>query len=528
MALYHEVLIAHRDELDSLNVFPVPDGDTGTNLLFTQRAVVAALAVLDPAERDDPLALAEAIAVAALRAARGNSGVILAAVLRPLAESLGTAAGSAAGSGLADAFEAADREAWRTVADPKDGTVLTVLREASSGARAAADAGAADDAAEVARRSLGSAARALEETTNQRPELARAGVVDAGALGLVLLIDCIHAALVDREPGISVGPYGPVGRKAMGSASVLDGGFEVQFVVHTDAPSVDRLRSELARVGTSLAISGSEDTYAVHLHTDEPERALAAGVAAGRVEGRAVRPFDARPDECAPGNGSITKAPVRTGLIAVADGSGLQRAFRSLGANVVMGGPAHNPPVGALEDGVESSGGRDVILLPNHPNVVPAAQAAIASAQGSAAVIDAPSIPAGLAAATAYRPDADFSDNVAEMSTAAAAVRAGEVTMAAIGVKTSVGPIRAGDWLASVGDTVVEIGDDPMPLARHLVERLISDANEPELITIVLGEGAPSPEVDPVCGALREMWPHLRVEVIVGGQPRHRYLIGVE
>ncbi len=526
MALYQEALSVHRDELDSLNVFPVPDGDTGTNLLFTQRAVTAALSLLNPAEEDEVAAVREVVEAAALRAARGNSGVILAAVLRALCDSLPAPSERLAGWVLAEAFDAASQAAWRAVVDPKEGTALTVLREAAAGARRAA-AGAADDAAAVSREALAAAAQALAETRHQRPELERAGVVDAGALGLVLLIDCIRAAVVGDGPSIPVGPYGPVGRPGADGPSRLseDGAFEVQFIVHADEESIERLRRDLVAGGTSLAISGERGTYAVHVHTDDPERALAAGAAAGAVEDRAVRPFDARPEE--PSGGSVPAGQVRTGLVAVADGAGLERVFRSLGAVVVAGGPGRNPPVAVLQSALTAAGAEGAILLPNHPTVVPAARAAAESGERSAVVVDARSIPAGLAAAAAYRADATVGQNAREMSAAGAAVRAGEVGIAAVAVDTAAGPVRPGDWFAAVGETVVEIGDEPAPVAVRLVERLIGRA-EAELITVVLGEGAAAPEVDNVCEALREAGPGLRVDVIVGGQPHHRYLIGVE
>ena len=521
MELYHEALRVHREELDSLNVFPVPDGDTGTNLLFTQRAVIAALGA--------PNADVNVTAAAALRAARGNSGVILAAVLRALVDSLEPDAAQSAGSSLADALEAADRAARHTVVDPKEGTALTVLREAAEGARSAGADGTGD-AADVAANALARASYALAETTQLRPELRRAGVVDAGGLGMALLIDCLRAALSGDRSSIPVGPYGPVGRASPdGSAGAGDeAAFEVQFIVHADEDSIERLRRELSGTGTSLAVSGDAGTYAVHLHTDDPDRALAAATAAGPVEDQAVRRFDARPDGENEGAVSGALGAARTGVVAVANGQGLHRVFASLGATIVTGGPGSNPSVGALQAALEATGLEGAILLPNHPNVLPAARAAVTSANRLSTVVEALSVPAGLAAAAAYRPDARLSENESEMSAAAAAVSAGEVSIATIDVDTEAGSVRAGEWFAAIGDSVLEIGDEPASVARRLVERLVDVREGAELITVVLGDGAPSPEADAVCRVLRDAWPALRVEPIVGGQPHHRYLIGVE
>ncbi len=545
MDLFHRALVEHREELDSLNVFPVPDGDTGTNMLLTQRAVVDALSNLRPDASGHADAVAETVARASLMAARGNSGVILAQVLRVLGGALDDAGGTGpAGRRLADALGRAHAEAARAVSEPQEGTVLTVLRHAADAAgRAASDGGGLPT---VTTEALRAARAALALTPDLMPELARAGVVDAGGLGIVLLLDAVRASTTDGVLSVPVGPLGPVGRPAaptdghaLGDTGASDGafddGFEVQFVLRSPAERAASLRSALSAVGTSVTIAGEPGAYAVHVHTDDPDGALAAGRAVGTIQHETVRSLmggsggEPRAEQVDEG----PRTGVRTGLVAVANGDGLRRTFRSLGALVVRGGPGANPSVGTLIAALQAAGdGRvGVVVLPNHPNVAPAARAAVATASDvDALVLEADSVPAGLAAAAAYLPSLDPAANARVMTEAAATVVAAEVARAAVTVETAAGPVRAGQWIGARRDVVLEIGDDASAVAIGLVARLAREASDPEVITVVLGEGAgtDAPDVDPVVAALRGANPDLRVDPVVGGQPRHRYLIGIE
>jgi fatty acid kinase len=279
MWLFGDSLRQHRDEINSLNVFPVPDGDTGTNMLLTQEAVERALAGLEDSARLD--ALGRAISRASLLGARGNSGVILSQVLRGLCERL-PADGRVTPAELAAALEHASHEADRAVARPADGTVLSVLRDA---ARSAAEAAprAADCAALMAA-VLDEARESLARTKDVLPELREAGVVDAGGKGLVLLFDALHASLTGRQPSEPVGPSGPVGARApdRSVSSPPEFAHEVQFLLEAEDDRVAPLRHRLGSLGDSLVVVGGGGLYNVHVHTNAPDEAVQAAREAGR------------------------------------------------------------------------------------------------------------------------------------------------------------------------------------------------------------------------------------------------------
>src|SRR5438105_12285246 len=354
MALFEEGLRRHRDEINSLNVFPVPDGDTGTNMLLTQQAVVVELASMDG--RPTGLAeVGEAISRASLLGARGNSGVILSQVLRGLCERLPDG-GPVEPNDVAAALRHASQEADHAVARPQDGTVLSVLRDAAGAAGAAADAGA--DVPGVFDAALREARHSLDRTRDGLPELSAAGVVDAGAKGLVLLLDALGAAVQDRDLSEPAEPPGPVG--AGGDGSVPPSGshheFEVQYLLEAEPAALGALRVDLAEVGGSIVVVGGGGLYQVHVHTDAAEDAVAAGRRAGVVRDVSTASLRDQVVACIGGQArGVQVAEQACGLVAVASGDGLAEAFRSLGAVVVRGGPGENPSVGDLVAAVEAA-----------------------------------------------------------------------------------------------------------------------------------------------------------------------------
>src|SRR5437588_6816953 len=278
MGRFHEALQEHRDELNSLNVYPVPDGDTGTNMLLTQRAVRDELAGHDGAKLQD---VAAAIARSSLMGARGNSGVIMAQALRGLAAVLGTGNGGDAPA-VARALDRAAQEAYRAVARPARGTVLDVLQGAADAASGAA--GTSGDLADVTAAALQGARASLARTREEHPELRRAGVVDAGGKGMVLFFDALHSAVTGSERTEPVGPHGPVGASGLGRHDVpadSEFKFEVQYLVDVDEAEIPPLRRGLAGIGDSVVVVGGDGTYKVHVHTNEPNQAVELARAVG-------------------------------------------------------------------------------------------------------------------------------------------------------------------------------------------------------------------------------------------------------
>lgn len=537
MVLFCGALREHREEIDSLNVYPVPDGDTGTNLLATQEAVRQAVEALP--EDADPSALGEAVARASLLAARGNSGVILSQVLRGLCHPLrGRLAGPEA---VAAGLEEAATAAYRAVARPEEGTVLTVLREAAAGARAAAGAGA--DVGGVLEAALEAARVSLARTRETHPALRAAGVVDAGGKGVVLLLDALVAAVRGRGLTEPVGPPGPVARaEAVGASAggpagrgatagtateALTHPFEVQYLLEAREAAVAELRRRLEAVGDSLVVVGGGGLYHVHLHTDRPGAAVELAEAVGRPRDVSVADLREQVDRCLAGQARAVRVGEgqQCALVAVAEGEGVRRVFSSLGALVVTGGPGNNPSVGELVAAVEAAPAEAVVLLPNHPNVLPAARAAAEASRKEVLVVPAASVPAGLSAAAAFSPFLSATAAARAMEEAAARVRAGEVARAERDARTPAGPVARGDWMGMVEGEAVYVGPSVVEAALEVVRRLADE--DSEVVTVLVGSGLTDEERRLVEGALRALG-SLQVEVVEGGQPRYPLLLGVE
>jgi len=487
---------------------------------------VAELDAMDgrPAELAE---LGEAISRASLLGARGNSGVILSQVLRGMFERL-PGGPETSPADLATALAHAWEEAHHAVAKPRDGTVLSVLRDSAAAATRAAGGGSAlPDVVEAA---LEEARRSLDRTRTILPELRAAGVVDAGAKGFVLLLDALGAAVEGRTLSEPVGPPGPVGSgDGGGVAPEATHEFEVQFLLEAGSSEVGAFRRELGEIGDSIVMVGGGGLYQVHVHTDLPDDAVAAGRRAGTVRETSKVSLRDQVTACIGGQArGVQVAEQVCGLVAVASGEGLAQAFRSLGAVVVRGEPEENPSVRELVAAIEAAPGEGVLVLPNHPNVVPAAERAALAASKEAVVVDTGSVPAGLAAATAFNPVEGLGENVAAAGQAARAVRAGEVAQAEGDAAAPAGDVRQGDWLGLAGGQVVVIEGSPGAALAKLAERLAGGDPGPEIVTVVAGEDTPGPEAEATVERLRALLPGAEVELLRGGQPRYRYLIGVE
>jgi dihydroxyacetone kinase-like predicted kinase len=354
-------------------------------------------------------------------------------------------------------------------------------------------------------------------------------VVDAGAKGLVLLLDAFHVALTGEPPSEPVGPAGPVGPHAEveSAPAAVELAFEVQYLLEAEDDRVPVLRHRLGEIGDSLVVVGGGGLYHVHVHTNVPGAAVEEALDAGRPREVSIVRLEGRPVDCMGGQARAVRVAEQTcALVAVAEGEGLSRTFRSLGGLVVPGGPGANPSVEDLLHAIEAAPAEEVIVLPNHPNIRPAAEQAARASVKHAWVVATESIPAGIAAATAFNPMTALDGNADDMAQAAGACRAGELARAERDADTEAGQVRTGDWLALAGDRVVAVGHDPGIVASGLVRSLAD--GDAELLTLVTGSEAPAEEVDRVVAAVRRSLPGLDVEVIDGGQSRYPYLMGIE
>ena len=589
---------AHRAEIDDVNVFPVPDGDTGTNLYITLDSALEA--VREPRESRESGESGEslpgsapgakptlagdaaALARATLLAARGNSGVILSQVIRGLSEVIAEAADAGgddladaggddladAGSGthgthgtngtdgldgptLALAVRRASDRAYGSVTRPVEGTILSVASAAASAAELAAESGS--DLYAVAHAALAAARVALAGTTAQLPVLASAGVVDAGGMGYVLVLEALERVIAGElvaeplpEPAARPAPVafrtaahadhdagGDGGDGGDTSGDTSDGGqpepgvpaYEVMYLLSDSAEdAVARLRERLDSLGDSVLVVGGEDLWNVHVHVDDVGAAIQAGIEAGRPHRIVVTHFG---DQQRARTAQSPRGPVA--VVACAAGAGLAEVFSAAGAVVVFNGPGRRASAGRLLDAMLSAGSRCVLVLPNDIDTQHAAEAA-ASAAGDAGlevyIVRSRSAVQGIAALAVFEPAASGQDNLVAMSAAAAATRHAAVEVASKETLTSAGWCRPGDVLGVVDGDVVVIGRDLAVVGAEMVARLLAGGGE--LLTVVSGAGG-GPELSAVVvGSAREGHHDVEVSIIEGGQSTYPLLLGVE
>ncbi|MDQ1750268.1 MAG: fatty acid kinase [Pseudonocardiales bacterium] len=531
-----EDLEAHRGEIDDLNVFPIPDGDTGTNLALTLKSANEAVA----GDRSAAVgAVLRVMARGALLGARGNSGVIVSQLLRGLADSLDGAVEADAAMIVAGLRRAADA-AYAAVSQPVEGTILSVIKGAAEAAEAATDA----DLATVVQACVGGARESLRRTPDQLAVLARAGVVDAGGRGLVVLLEALATVVVgwsapDGPPGPSrTAPRNRAALEAIREAGSDAFGYEVQYLLHTTEEGIESLKSVLQRLGDSVVVVGSGEATAgsvhdsaqtglfnVHVHVNDVGAAIEAGIEVGRPHRITVTRF--ADQVAAEGDGRYREGTV---LVAVAPGVGLADLFRSEGVLVVDGGPTCNPSTAEVLNELVSSQAARVILLPNAAAVDGVAEMAAeeARAQGiEVAVIPTKSPVQGLAAVAVHDENRRFEDDVIALAEAAAATRFAEVTIAVRESITYVGRCQAGDVLGLIDGEVVEIGAEVAAVGISLVERLISAGAE--LVTVLAGSDPGGTEAAAVLAShVKAHHPLIELNAFAGGQPYFPLLIGAE
>ncbi|MCY7373221.1 MAG: DAK2 domain-containing protein [Spirochaetaceae bacterium] len=526
-----DALADAREEIDELNVYPVPDGDTGTNLHLT---VAAAVEALEQAleEGSGPPTLGDTLAAltqGSLLGARGNSGVILSQLLRGFAEGVGgTGAVEAVdGEGLVRALTLAAEAAYAAVAEPVEGTMLTVARAA---AVAAAD-GTPGPLADVVRRAAAGARDALARTPDQLEVLRQAGVVDAGGRGVCVLLDALVSVVTGAAPEptqvrVEARPAQPPRGDADGSG-VRGPSYEVMYLLDAPADAVPALRQRLAGLGDSLVVVGGEPTWNVHVHVDDVGAAVEAGVEAGRPHRIRITHFA---DAARAAAGALRDDS--RGVVSVVAGDGLAALFEATGATVVRGGPGGRASTGELLGGLRRARSRDLIVLPNDGDSLAVAEAAAAAARDEGlrvAVIPTRASVQAIAALAVHDPARRFEDDVVAMTAAAGHCRHGGVTIAAREAVTMAGVCRAGDVLGIVDGDFAVIGNDLEQVARTVVDRMLGSGGE--LVTLVTGaaEGGAGPGLaDAVVAHLRRTRPEVDTVAYEGGQPRYQLLIGVE
>jgi len=547
IATFGQALSTHQDAINRLNVYPVPDGDTGTNMTLTLTSVAEAV---DAVEGEATMAaVCKAIAHGSLMGARGNSGVILSQLLRGITEVIREHEAVDAAV-FATALTRASELSYEAVQRPVEGTILTVVREAADAARASVEEGASLVDSLAATRAAGQVS--LDNTPELLPVLKEAGVVDAGAAGFLLLLDgLLH--VVDGRP-VPAPPDAPEGMADRLGASpptaaagatpetgkhVSELRYEVMYLLEAPDEAMPAFREVWAGIGDSIVVVGGDGIFNCHIHTDEIGAAIEAAIEIGRPrqirvtdlldelheveEERWVREAEASPEP--------TPEPVGCGVVAVATGEGIRRIFGNLRVQqVVTGGQSMNPSTAQLLEAVEAVPAPEVVILPNNKNIIAVAEQVDALTDKTVRVLPTRSITEGFAGLLAYDPEASAEDNVAAMAELAGAVVHGEVTQAVRDSSCDAGPIAEGDWLG-ISRTGIEVVDaDLAEACCRLLDALVGGGSGSsfELVTVIEGEGASAGCTRHVTEWLAEHHPDIEPEVHHGGQPLYPYLFGVE
>jgi DAK2 domain fusion protein YloV len=549
---FRDTVRDHAPGLNRLNVYPVPDGDTGTNMARTLDAVVAEMEGADATDLD---ATCDAISHGSLMGARGNSGVILSQILRGLASTIKEQAEGLkehteeAGHRFAEALANASTGAYQAVLKPVEGTILTVVRESAEAAKVASADGA--NLVDVLRAARAAGKDALDRTPELLPVLKDAGVVDAGGAGYLLLLDsALH--VVDGAPLPVAAEWGELTEEQFeaiahrhsdveGELDVSEQRYEVMYFMDLADGQIQAFKEGWGAIGDSIVVVGGDGLWNCHVHTNDIGASIEVALDLGGRP-KQIRVTDlfeevaeehahreaAMHGEHVPTRAGAGLPPVTTAVVAVCSGDGLAELFNNLGVQgIVLGGQTLNPSTAELLDVVGHVNADQVIVLPNNKNIIPVAEQVDALTSKTVVVVPTRTMPEALAALIVYDPEAAADENAVEMSEAIDAVRTGEVTRAVRESSSEVGPIATGDWMGLVrGEGIIAVAADLLAACRQLIEHLVAD--DGELLTIITGADAEPARTAELVAWLADAHADVQVEVHAGGQPLYPYLFGVE
>ena len=530
LSSFHAALGDHKESINRLNVYPVPDGDTGTNMFLTVASVLEELNGVDP---NDRTAVCGAISHGSLMGARGNSGVILSQVLRGMSNRFAQA-NEIDAEVLAVALSEASVAADGSVMKPVEGTILTVVREVAKAARDAANSESILRTVELA---LEEGEVALDRTPEQLEVLREAGVVDAGGAGFLLLLHAFLSIIDGRElpEATEEGPFVAVTEPPIGD-ELSELRYEVMYLLNAPDPSIEEFKKIWAGLGDSIVVVGGDGLWNCHIHTNDIGPTIEAGIEVGRPE--RIRVTDLSEEvmeerwvreaaEVGKIDERVVADEVPCAVVAVSPASGISRIFHNLGVQeLVLGGQSMNPSTSELLDAVERAPGEEVLILPNNSNIVAVAQAVDAETSKTVVVIPTISIPGGLASLLGYDPQATAAQNSLTMTEIVDGVKVGEVTQAVRPTNTGVGKVATGDWIGLDSDGICSIGSSLTQAATALLEQLVD--NHDEILSVIVGDEATDADVRAVTEWMSENRPGVDTEVHKGGQSHYPFFFGVE
>ena len=511
----YAALKARAAKIDALNVYPVPDGDTGTNMLLTLRSVMEAVSASPDLRGEEA---AKAVSRAALMGARGNSGVILSQILRGACEKLGRASSLDAKT-LADALGGAKERAYSAVREPVEGTMLSVVKDAAAAAQALVEGGKSDPV-EVLRE----AAREAHASVRRTPELLRAlreaGVVDAGGYGVAVILDALRASLAGEEPELEEDDEEAVPNEGLLKNTVEHSaeeawGYCTEFVVNGFEGDADEFTTWIHDAGKSVLVIPDEDLVKVHLHTQDPGSAISYAGSFGRLSGVKVEDMEAQTK--ARVSHEDTAPTSDLGVVAASRGAGNRSFFEGMGAAVVEGGQGANPSTEDFVRAVAETGARTVVLLPNNKNVIPTAEQVVGLVGVEVEVIATQTIAGGLAAMVGYDAEGEPEAVVEEMREIVSGLRCGEVTQAVREARVAGREVPEGAYIGLLDGELVAVEEGVEDAAMRLVERMLEEGAD--VVTLLRGYGMDEASARKVAERIRLLDGAVEVEVKDGGQP---------
>jgi DAK2 domain fusion protein YloV len=516
-------------DIDALNVFPVPDGDTGTNMLLTMRSSVEeAYLVID----SDASEVAQAIARGALMGARGNSGVILSQIWRGLAQSLKTKE-TINGQDLAEALQQASAMAYKGISNPVEGTILTVIREASDTGQVRASSDD-NDLLSVMEAVVSAASESVANTPTLLPVLREAGVVDAGGQGLYTILEGSlryvrgeAEQMQFRKPQIITSNIPLTGRlPQMAAADEIPFGYCTEFLLKGQGFNPDAIRTRLKKKGQSLIVVGDENTVRVHIHTEKPGDIINYTTSLGTMHQVNIRNMDEQHQDFLEMQRERSSA-VDIATVAVVSGDGLSDVFTSLGATyIVPGGQTMNPSTKDLLQAVKTVASDKVIILPNNRNVVLTAQQVQSLTEKRIEVVPTITAPQGVAALLTFDYEADYETNAEIMREATSTVKTIEITQAVRSTQLDGLSIKKKQTIGLLDGELLAAGKNTIDVVNKMLAKI--DLGRSEIITIYYGSDADSDEGEQISTSIRERYPQLQVEVVRGGQPHYSYIVSIE
>jgi DAK2 domain fusion protein YloV len=515
-------------EIDALNVFPVPDGDTGTNMLLTMRST------LEEAYRApdrSASAVSQAMAKGALMGARGNSGVILSQILRGLAQGLAEKESFNAVD-LVNALQHSSTMAYKGISNPVEGTILTVIKEVATAVQAQVS-GDGDDIIPVMEAAVDAASESVANTPNLLQVLREAGVVDAGGQGLHTILDGALRYLRGeteqmrlRKPQIIVSDVHATKMPQMIAAEEVPYGYCTEFLLKGEKIPTDKIRKRLEKKGESLIVAGDESAVRIHIHTLDPGDVIRCATNLGTVHQVSIRNMDEQHQDFLEMQKERMPA-VDTAIIAVVSGDGLTDVFTSLGASaIVPGGQTMNPSTKDLLQAVELVPSDKVIILPNNKNIVATANQVHSLTSKTIGVVPAETIPQGVAALLAFDYEVNLKTNTQIMKKAISAVRTIEITRATRSTRLGELKIKRKQPIGLLDGELIATGKNDTDVLNQVLAKL--DLDKAEVITIYYGADTKTAEAEQISNSIREQHPQLQIEVVQGGQPHWNYIISIE